>query len=61
MQSCEVTYQLQDSEVLLPPEVPGYVWAEGRQAVVSVHEHVYETVGHRWQERCSTETHDAYV
>jgi hypothetical protein len=53
-----MTYQLQDGEVLLPPEVFSYVWAQSRQAIVSVHQHMYEAVCHRWEECYSTQTHD---
>ena len=38
--------QLEDGQVLLPPEVLGHLGSEGRQAVVRVHQYVDEAVHH---------------
>lgn len=45
-------YQLEDGQVLLPPEELGDLGTQGRQSVVRVHEHVDEAVDHRRQEGC---------
>jgi len=50
--STQLAYQLQDGEVLLPPEVFSNVRAQSCQTVVSIHEHVNEAVGHCRKEGC---------
>lgn len=39
-----LSYHLNGGEVLLPPEVLLVVWAHGRQAIVSVHNNMDNTV-----------------
>lgn len=43
-QRMRLSYQLNGGEVLLPPEVLLVVWAHGRQAIVSVHNNMDNTV-----------------
>lgn len=49
-------YQLQDGQVLLPPQVFVHVWSQGGQSVVCVHQNVNERVDHGGEESCGRKT-----
>lgn len=49
-------YQLQDGQVLLPPQVFVHVWSQGGQSVVCVHQNVNERVDHGREESCGKKT-----
>ena len=48
----EYSYQLQHSEILLPPEEGSECRSQGREEVVGVHDGVDETVEHTREESC---------
>lgn len=47
--SCELN-ELENGQILLPPQVFRHVWSQGRETVIRVHQDVDETIYHGWQE-----------
>lgn len=48
------TYQLNDGEILFPPQIFAHVWPNGGESIIGIHDHMDKTIDHCASERATS-------